>query len=104
MFESKFKGCQENALDDVIFEEQIIFETISGLAANKAAGPDGLSPKVHIEMASVISKPLSLIFSVSFASGVVPNDWKIANVTPIFKKGSKSSPSNYRPVSLASCV
>ena len=35
-------------------------------------------------------------------SGVVPQDWRIANVTPIFKKGSKGKPENHRPVSLTS--
>ena len=104
MFESKFKGCHESALNDVLFEEQIIFETLSGLAANKVAGPDGLSSKVLIETASIISKPLCIIFSLSFSSGDVPNDWRIADVALIFKKGPKSSPGNYRPVSLTSCL
>ena len=71
---------------------------------NEAPGPDGLSPRVLIETASIISKPLSNIFSVSFSSSNVPSDWRMANVTPIFKKGSKSNPGNYRPVSLTSCV
>jgi len=45
---------------------------------------------------------LSKIFVKSFESGVIPTDWKEANITPIFKKGSKSEPANYRPVSLTS--
>ncbi|CAJ0917801.1 unnamed protein product [Ranitomeya imitator] len=40
----------------------------------------------------------------SIATGSVPQDWRIANVVPIFKKGSKSEPGNYRPVSLTSIV
>ena len=36
------------------------------------------------------------------ATGIVPEDWRVANVTPIFKKGSKSQAANYRPVSLIS--
>ena len=46
--------------------------------------------------------PLSIIFNKSMNEGCVPQDWKLANVTPIFKKGSKSKPENYRPVSLTS--
>ena len=47
-----------------------------------------------------LSKPLYLIFKKSIDSGVLPDIWKEANVTPLFKKGSKLKPSNYRPVSL----
>jgi len=40
------------------------------------------------------------LFNKLLASADVPPEWKLANVTPIYKKGNKSSPSNYRPVSL----
>ena len=52
--------------------------------------------------ADILSAPLAVLYSKSLYEGVVPSDWKLANVTPIFKKGSKSNPSNYRPVSLTS--
>ena len=45
-----------------------------------------------------------IIFRKSVAEGVVPQEWKRANITPLFKKGSRSDPSNYRPVSLTSHV
>ena len=44
------------------------------------------------------------IFSKSVSNSTVPLDWKLANITPIFKKGVKSDPANYRPVSLTSVV
>ena len=44
--------------------------------------------------------PLSIVFSKSMKEGAVPEDWRTTNVTPIFKKGSRTNPSNYRPVSL----
>ena len=46
--------------------------------------------------------PLSILYHKSMVEGVVPDDWRSANVTPIFKKGSETSPGNYRPVSLTS--
>ncbi|PIK45564.1 hypothetical protein BSL78_17579 [Apostichopus japonicus] len=53
-------------------------------------------------MAPEISGPLAILFNKSLDEGIVPDDWRAANVIPIFKKGSKHDPCNYRPVSLTS--
>ena len=53
-----------------------------------------------VEIADEISDTVAELFTKSLTEGVVPPDWKLANVTPIFKKGNKSIVSNYRPVSL----
>jgi len=57
-----------------------------------------------MEVAEEISLPLSLLFQKLYQAGDVPEDWRAANVTPIFKKGKKSEASNYRPVSLTSVL
>ena len=54
------------------------------------------------ELADVIAEPLSIIFERSWRTGEVPEDWRKANVTPVFKKGKKEDPGNYRPISLTS--
>ena len=79
--------------------------TIQGIAKlHKASGPDLISTRFLKETADVIAPLLQIIFKVSLNSGEVPSDWKIANVTPIFKKGDRCLPQNYRPISLTSTV
>ena len=54
------------------------------------------------ELAGVIAEPFSTIYQCSWMTGEVPEDWRLADVTPIYKKGHKEDPGNYRPVGLAS--
>ena len=67
-------------------------------------GPDGIHPKVLRECCDNVAYPIWLIFQKSLKSGVVPSSWREANITPIFKSGSKSDSLNYRPISLTSVV
>ncbi|CAM5097098.1 unnamed protein product [Natator depressus] len=71
--------------------------TLEKLDEHKSMGPDALE-----ELVVVIAEPLAIIFQNSWQSGEVPDDWKKANVVPIFKKGKEEDPGNYRPVSLTS--
>jgi hypothetical protein len=76
-----------------------VLKLLLNLNPHKDTGPDQLSTRFLKEMATSITPSLTLIFQTSLERGKVPDDWKTAHVTPIFKKGDKSKPSNYRPVS-----
>ena len=51
-----------------------------------------------------ICKPLAKLYNMSLETGILPEDWTKANIAPVFKKGTKSDPANYRPISLTSIV
>ena len=71
---------------------------------NKSPGVDGIPPKLLKEIVEQISVPLAKVFNVSLEEGMVPSEWKEANITLIFKKESRNKTENYRPVSLTSVV
>ena len=65
-------------------------------------GLDEIHPRVLRELAEAIAEPLSIIYQRSLLTGEVPEDWRLASVTLIYKKGCKEDPGTYRPVSLSS--
>ena len=97
------EGLEGNASRPQVGEDRVR-ELLEGLDVFKSAGPDALHPRVLRELAGVIAGPLAQFYEHSWCSGQVPDDWKIANVVPIFKKGKREDPGNYRPVSLTSIL
>jgi len=71
------------------------------LQLHKAAGPDGISLRLVLkDMAASIAAPiLTTIFQASLKQDDLPDDWRTASVVPVFEKGSRLDPSNYRPIS-----
>ncbi|GAB0186019.1 mitochondrial enolase superfamily member 1 [Grus japonensis] len=85
-----------------LVEKGRVRERLGKLNIHKSMGPDGIHPQVLRELADVISVSLSIIFERSWRTGEVPEDWRKANVTLVFKKGKKEDLRNYRPVMLTS--
>ena len=67
---------------------------------NKASGPDNISGRILKECSREISPSLTVLFNLSLTLGKMPENWKLANVSPIFKKGERENCCNYRPISL----
>ncbi|XP_069709271.1 mitochondrial enolase superfamily member 1, partial [Phaenicophaeus curvirostris] len=85
-----------------VIQEEVVRALLARLDSHKSMGPDGIHPRVLKELADVLAKPLSIIFQQSWKTGEVPLDWRPADVVPIYKKGRREDPGNYRPVSLTS--
>ena len=95
----------EITLTDIRVTLNAVQDKVSKLKLNphKAPGPNQVPPRVLKELSEQLAMPLCSLFNKSLQSGLIPDDWKVAFVTAIFKTGTKSDPGNYTPVSLT-CV
>ena len=98
------KRNYEEALENIIITKDMILTKLKKLKTNKSPGPDKIHPRVLHDVADSLSTPLEIIFKTSLSCKEIPEDWKQANVSSIFKKGKKTLPQNYRPVSLTCIV
>ena len=77
-----------------------VFKHLKKLSRNKATGYDDLPPGLLKDSAQYISRPLTHVINSSLATSVIPEDFKIGIITPIYKSGVKSDLDNYRPVTV----
>ena len=94
-----------NKIDNLTFDYTDVREAIDKLSANAASGPDGIPAILLKKCKNILSFPLTTMWQKSLKSGDIPDIYKLAFITPIHKPGSaRSSPENYRPVSLTSHI
>ena len=102
--ETKFNGSEGEKLGQLVVTPEVVASKINNMKENKSPGVDGISPKILKEIVEQISMPLAHVFNMSLQEGIVPLEWKEANIIPLFKKGSRNKSVNYRPVSLTSVI
>ena len=91
-------------MGQLVVTPEVVASKISNMKENKSPGVDGISPKILKQTVEQISTPLAHVFNMSLQEGIVPLEWKEANIIPLFKKGSRNKSVNYRPVSLTSVI
>ena len=92
-----------NCISNIIFTPGLVSKAIKHLKTNSKGGPDRIPPEFIKKCCLWLTTPLSFLFQCSFSESYIPPIWLTASVCPIFKKGDRSDPNNYRPISLT-CV
>ena len=92
------------AMPDLNITTEGISNLLANLNIHKAAGPDFITARILKETRHVTAPILRIIFCSFLLTGVVPFDWRTANIIPIYKNGNCQVPANYRPILLTSLV
>ena len=89
-------------MSDIEVTQPGVLKLLAYLDPKKLTGPDQLSPRMLKEVSSEVTPVLTYIFNQSLSTGIVPVDWRLANIFPLHKKGRRDLAENYRPISLTS--
>eukprot|EP00061_Rhincodon_typus_P001735 g15620.t1 len=95
----EFRELEEinsDILKNVHITEEVVLDILQHIKVDKFPGPDQVYPRTLWEVREVIAGPLTEIFVPLMPTDEVPEDWRLANIVPLFKKDSKEKPRNYR--------
>jgi len=98
--DSRLEGATH--LENILFTPSAVQRTLQNLKPTSSAGPDQIPNLLLKSLAFELSHPLCHIFDMSFKCQQLPQVWKHAFVTPVFKNGTTCEANNYRPISLTS--
>ena len=90
----------EKLIDQLNIGNDEIIALLRNVNPNKATGSDGISGQMLILCGDSVTLPLNIMFRNILLTSIYPDIWKLANLTPMFKKGDKQLIKNYRPISL----
>ena len=90
-------------LSSIQITQEMVMKKLKNLNTSKSPGPDEVHPRILKENATVLAPALTLLYNNLLSSHTIPDEWRTAIISSIFKKGDKSDPGNYRPVSLT-CI
>ncbi|MCG8113710.1 MAG: reverse transcriptase domain-containing protein [Candidatus Thiodiazotropha taylori] len=93
-----------NTISSINVQQEEVCSILKSLPTGKACGPDQINNKILKECAQQLSGPLTDLFNFSLENSSMPDAWKKANVTPIYKKDDKTLVENHRPISLLSSI
>jgi hypothetical protein len=96
------KNHSQSEMEAITITEMDVFMSIKKLKNKFTCGPDGLPPIFFKQRIGSLVIPLTIIFNQLLSVSAVPDAWKTAIITPVFKKGAAGQVSNYRPISLTS--
>ena len=106
--DNSFEDFLSETDENFIFEKTTtaqVFSLLSKLCQSKATGLDNISAKLLRQCPDLLSESLTVIFNQSLITGIFPDEWKSARVTPLYKNsGKRNEPTNYRPISVIPVV
>jgi len=97
-------GSWADEMPELKISTRRVRKALSNIDTSKAVGPDNIPPIVIKKCFKELAPVFSRIFRLSLKTGVFPTAWKKAHIVPVHKKGDRSNVSNYRPISITSCI
>ena len=92
----------QGQITDLVITTECVAKFLQDLDPKSSMGYDGVHPRLLKFLSAKLSLPLAIIFNSSLCSGVLPDEWLISLIVPIYKKSHRYDPSNYRPINLTS--